>query len=119
MNYDPGKLPLLGRTALISGSSSGIGAGVALAFARAGASWVIVNYPADADAAAAKAVADEVRGLGARAIAERADVADEGEAARGDCLRVLDRRRGGRLGRSLALFRRKSRDHRAGEGRRL
>ena len=81
MNYDPGKPPLLGRTALISGSSSGIGAGVALAFARAGASWVIVNYPADADAAAAKAVADEVRSLGAQAIAVRADVADEGEVA--------------------------------------
>ena len=119
MNHDPGKPPLLGRTTLISGSSSGIGAGVALAFARAGASWVIVNYPAEADAAAAEAVADKVRTLGAQAIAVRADVADEDEAARGDCLRVLDRRRGGRLGRSLALFRRKSRDHRAGEGRRL
>ena len=81
MKYDPGKPPLLGRTALISGSSSGVGAGVALAFARAGASWVIVNYPADADAAAAKAVADEVRSLGAQAIAVRADVADEGEVA--------------------------------------
>ena len=81
MNFDPGKPPLLGRNALISGSSSGIGAGIALAFARAGASWVIVNYPADADAAVAKAVADEVRSLGAQAIAVRADVADEGEVA--------------------------------------
>ncbi len=81
MKHDPGKPPLLGRTALISGSSSGIGAGVALAFARAGASWVIVNYPAEADAATAEAVADEVRSFGARAIAVRADVADEGEVA--------------------------------------
>ena len=81
MNYDPGKPPLLGRTALISGSSSGIGAGVALAFARAGASCVIVNYPAEADAAAAEAVADKVRSLGAQAMAVRADVADEGEVA--------------------------------------
>ena len=81
MNYDPGKPPLLGRTALISGSSSGIGAGVALAFARAGASCVIVNYPAEADAAAAEAVADKVRSLGAQAMAVCADVADEGEVA--------------------------------------
>ena len=48
--------PLNGRTALISGSSSGIGAGVALAFTRAGASWVIINYPNEANAAAAEAV---------------------------------------------------------------
>lgn len=81
MSYDPGAPPLLGKTALISGSSSGIGAGVALAFARAGASHVIVNYPAEADAGAAEAVADEVRNLGSQAIAVRADVADEGEVA--------------------------------------
>ncbi len=79
MTIDHGQAPLLGHTALISGSSSGIGAGVALAFARAGASWVILNYPAEADAAAAEAVAEEVRSLGAQALAVRADVSDEGE----------------------------------------
>lgn len=79
MSFDPAEPPLLGRTALISGSSSGIGAGVALAFARAGAAWVIINYPAESDADAAEAVADEVRSLGAQALAVRADVSDEAE----------------------------------------
>jgi 3-oxoacyl-[acyl-carrier protein] reductase len=73
--------PLNGRTALISGSSSGIGAGVALAFTRAGASWVILNYPNEANAAAAEAVAEQVRSLGAQAIAVLADVSDEGQVA--------------------------------------
>lgn len=78
MTAELGGSPLQGRTALISGSSSGIGAGVALAYARAGASWVILNYPTEADAAAAEAVAEQVRGLGAQALAVRADVSDEG-----------------------------------------
>jgi 3-oxoacyl-[acyl-carrier protein] reductase len=73
--------PLKGRTALISGSSSGIGAGVAVAFARAGAAHVVINYPADAEAAAAEAVADEVRAAGAAALTVRADVSDAYEAA--------------------------------------
>jgi len=74
--------PLLGRTALISGSSSGIGAGVALAFAQAGAAFVIINYPVEAEAKAAEAVADQVRSLGAQALAVRADVSDESEVER-------------------------------------
>ncbi len=74
--------PLLGRTALISGSSSGIGAGVALAFAQAGAAFVIINYPVEAEANSAEAVADQVRSLGAQALAVQADVSDEGEVER-------------------------------------
>ncbi len=81
MTDTPGASPLLGRTALISGSSSGIGAGVALAFARAGASCVIVNYPAEADAVAAEAVAEQVRSHGAQAPAVMADVSDEAQVA--------------------------------------
>lgn len=73
--------PLLGRTALISGSSSGIGAGVAVAFAAAGAAQVVINYPVEAEAAAAEAVAAQVRALGAKALTVRADVSDEAEAA--------------------------------------
>jgi 3-oxoacyl-[acyl-carrier protein] reductase len=73
--------PLLGRTALISGSCSGIGAGVAAAFARAGAAFVVINYPVEAEAAAAEAVAEQVRSLGAEALAVQADVSDEGEVA--------------------------------------
>lgn len=74
--------PLLGRTALISGSSSGIGAGVAVAFARAGAAFVVINYPVEEEAAAAEAVAEHVRSLGAKALAVQADVSNEGEVTR-------------------------------------
>jgi 3-oxoacyl-[acyl-carrier protein] reductase len=74
--------PLLGRTALISGSSSGIGAGVAVAFARAGAAFVVINYPVEAEAAAAEAVAEHVRSLGAKALAVQADVSNESEVTR-------------------------------------
>ncbi|KPF80623.1 SDR family NAD(P)-dependent oxidoreductase [Novosphingobium sp. AAP93] len=79
MTDTTGAAPLLGRTALITGSSSGIGAGVALAFTRAGAAFVIINYPHEAEAVAAEAVAEEVRSLGAKALAVQADVSDEGQ----------------------------------------
>ena len=82
MTDTTGASPLHGRTALISGSSSGIGAGAALAFARAGAAVVVINYPAEAEAAAAEAVAAKVRSLGAKALAVQADVSDESQAAR-------------------------------------
>ena len=82
MTDTTGTSPLQGRTALITGSSSGIGAGVAVAYARAGAAWVIVNYPAPEQAAAAEAVAEEVRKLGAQALAVQADVSDEGDVSR-------------------------------------
>lgn len=81
MTDTTGAAPLHGRTALISGSSSGIGAGVALAFARAGAAFVVINYPVEAEAAAAEAVAAEVRNLGVQALAVQADVSDEGQVA--------------------------------------
>jgi 3-oxoacyl-[acyl-carrier protein] reductase len=81
MTDTTGAAPLHGRTALISGSSSGIGAGVALAFARAGAAFVVINYPVEAEAAAAEVVAAEVRNLGVQALAVQADVSDEGQVA--------------------------------------
>ena len=81
MTDTTGASPLHGRTALISGSSSGIGAGAALAFARAGAAFVVINYPVEAEAAAAEAVAAKVRSLGAKALAVQADVSDESQAA--------------------------------------
>jgi NAD(P)-dependent dehydrogenase (short-subunit alcohol dehydrogenase family) len=64
------------RIALVTGGSRGIGAAVARACARAGYD-VAVNYARDA--AAAEAVAGEVRALGRRAIAVAADVAQEAE----------------------------------------
>jgi NAD(P)-dependent dehydrogenase (short-subunit alcohol dehydrogenase family) len=59
---------------LVTGSSRGIGAAVARRAAQAG--WdVAVNYTRDA--AAAEAVATDVRAAGRRAITVQADVADE------------------------------------------
>ncbi len=64
------------RVLLITGASRGIGAATARLAAREG--WdVAVNY--GRQAAAAEAVADEVRALGRRAIAVQADVADEAQ----------------------------------------
>lgn len=64
---------------LITGGSRGIGAATARRCARAG--WdVALNYVSDA--AAAQALADELRALGRRAIAVQADVADEAQVAR-------------------------------------
>jgi NAD(P)-dependent dehydrogenase (short-subunit alcohol dehydrogenase family) len=60
------------KIAVITGGGSGIGRGTALAFADAGMNVVV----ADIDEADAKAVADEVRGLGVRALAVATDVTD-------------------------------------------
>jgi len=57
--------------ALVTGASRGIGRGIAVALAGAGYD-VVVNYVANADAA--KEVAAELEGLGARAVTARADV---------------------------------------------
>jgi 3-oxoacyl-[acyl-carrier protein] reductase len=73
-------MQLAGKTALVTGSSSGIGRGVALAFAGAGAD-VVINHPTPAEAAAAEAVASEVRTMGRRALVVQADVSIEAEVA--------------------------------------
>ena len=69
----PQKL-LLGQKAIVTGASSGIGRAVAMALAEAGAD-VVVNYAAGEGKALA--VVDEIRAMGAKALAVRADVADE------------------------------------------
>jgi glucose 1-dehydrogenase len=66
----PQKL-LLGQKALVTGASSGIGRAIALSLGDAGAD-VVINYVSDEDKA--EALAEEIRGKGARALALRADV---------------------------------------------
>jgi len=74
-------MKLTGKSALITGSSSGIGAAVALQFAREGAARIVINYPAGSDADRAKAVAEAVAAIGSEAIAIQADVSSEAEVA--------------------------------------
>ena len=61
---------LEGKTALITGSSSGIGRAIATRFARAGAA-VVINGRNEAKIAG---VVKEIEALGARAIGIRANV---------------------------------------------
>ncbi len=64
---------LEGRTALVTGGSRGIGRAISVKLAQSGAD-VAVNYASNA--AAAAEVVEEIRGLGRRAEAYQADVAD-------------------------------------------
>lgn len=82
-------MKLESRVALITGSSSGIGRGVAVAFAREGAA-VVVNYPTEAEQPAAAEVCAEIEAAGGRALAVRADVADESDVRR-MCAAAIDR----------------------------
>ena len=72
---DENILGLQGKTVAVTGSGQGMGRGIVLAFAKAGANTVIV----DLDEAKAHAVADEVRALGADAVAMRSDVRKPGD----------------------------------------
>jgi 2-hydroxycyclohexanecarboxyl-CoA dehydrogenase len=66
-------LSLSGKVALISGAGQGIGRQIALHFAAHRAAGVIIN---DYVAARAASVAEEVRQLGAQALALQADITD-------------------------------------------
>jgi glucose 1-dehydrogenase len=67
---------LAGQKALVTGASSGIGREIALALGQFGAD-VVVNYVGGQQAA--EATAGELRRLGCRAYAHRADVSSEAE----------------------------------------
>lgn len=71
---------LAGRTALITGASSGIGRGVAEAFAAEGAR-VVVNYPDASQAENAAEVVDRIGAFGGVAHAIEADVAAPDQVA--------------------------------------
>lgn len=66
-------LDLAGRTAFITGAGQGVGRRIALLFAEHGAGTVVVN---DYVLARAESVAEEVRALGAKAVAISSDVSD-------------------------------------------
>jgi glucose 1-dehydrogenase len=68
--------PLLGQKALVTGASSGIGRAVAIALGGAGAD-VVVNYVSSVREA--NETVEEIRRLGRRAVAYKADVSDEAE----------------------------------------
>jgi len=72
----PPQMMLAGQKAIVTGASSGIGRAIALALAEAGAD-VVVNYAAGRDKAFE--VCAGIERLGRRALAVKADVAEEAE----------------------------------------
>lgn len=67
---------LAGRAAVVTGSSRGVGRNVAMAFAREGAD-VLINY--SSSEAPAQQLAEDIRALGSKSVAVRADVANRDE----------------------------------------
>src|SRR4051794_34780069 len=67
-----GAMQLHEKTALVTGAGRGIGRAIALALAKRGANLAVCDVRADI----AEQSAAEIRGLGRRALAVQADVAD-------------------------------------------
>ena len=70
---------LIGKVAVVTGSSKGIGASIAERLAKDGAS-VVVNYSRSADFA--EAVVQRIKSSGGRAVAVQADVSNPSEIAK-------------------------------------
>jgi len=70
---------LLGRKALVTGSSKGIGRGIALRLAQEGAD-VVLNY--NSDPRGAEEAVDEIRALGRRAASIKANLGDVADVQR-------------------------------------
>ncbi|HKW59766.1 MAG TPA: SDR family oxidoreductase [Candidatus Dormibacteraeota bacterium] len=70
-------MDLAGRVAIVTGGGTGIGRATSLRLAKSGAKAVVVNYSRSTNDA--ESTAEEVRALGAEAVAYRADVADESQ----------------------------------------
>lgn len=69
---------LEGKTALITGSDSGIGRAIAIEFARQGAAVIVTYY---SDAAGAEKTAQDAKAAGSTAIVTRLDISDEDSVA--------------------------------------
>jgi NAD(P)-dependent dehydrogenase (short-subunit alcohol dehydrogenase family) len=72
-------MALEGRCSIVTGASRGIGEGIALALARAGAD-VLVNYLSNRERA--HSIVREIRNMGRRSLAVRADVSQRPDAER-------------------------------------
>lgn len=72
-------LSMAGRTALVTGASTGIGRAIALAFAQAGAKVIINHLGREGQA---REAVQEIEALGARAWAVEADVSRASDVAR-------------------------------------
>jgi NAD(P)-dependent dehydrogenase (short-subunit alcohol dehydrogenase family) len=70
-------LDATGKTVVVTGASKGLGRAMALGFAEAGADVVVASR----DVAACEIVADEIRGLGRKALELRCHVGDWDECA--------------------------------------
>ncbi|ONI45136.1 3-oxoacyl-[acyl-carrier-protein] reductase [Candidatus Epulonipiscioides gigas] len=70
---------LKGKVAIITGSGRGIGKTIAITFAKNGAD-IVVNYPIDELKDEAMEVVEEIKHIGARAVAVKANIADFNEA---------------------------------------
>ena len=74
-------LDFTGRTAIITGGSSGIGVGIAKRYAETGAN-VVISYFTDSLKGAAEKVVEEIHAIGAPAMAVKLDVRKPQESCR-------------------------------------